>query len=104
MSTRCTRADASGLGLFSPSPLVGEGGERGKLSTLVLNVVNYGMLKICVVVGVVAVNSLAAAASTATAAMAIITQDQAYLRAAPRDSAQQQAVLSHGEVVEVRAD
>ena len=59
---------------------------------------------ICIVVGVVAVNSLAAAASTATAAMAIITQDQAYLRAAPRDSAQQQAVLSHGEVVEVRGE
>ena len=40
----------------------------------------------------------------APATMAIITQDQTWLRAAPRDSAQQQAVLSHGEVVEVRGE
>ena len=36
--------------------------------------------------------------------MAIITQDQSSLRAAPRDSAQQLAVFSHGEVVEVRGE
>lgn len=62
---------------------------------------------ICVVVGVVAGNSLAAVAptvSTTSTVMAIITQDQAYMRAAPRDSAQQQAVLSHGEMVEVRGE
>ena len=38
------------------------------------------------------------------AALAIITQDQTHLRAAPRDGAQQQAVLTQGEVVEVRGD
>ena len=42
---------------------------------------------------------LAAAAGTA-----IITRDQVPLRAAPRDAAQQQAVLWQGEVVEVRGE
>lgn len=40
---------------------------------------------------------------TATlAALAIVTQDQASLRAAPRDSAAQQAVLWQGEALEIR--
>jgi hypothetical protein len=38
------------------------------------------------------------------AGAAIIVRDQAALRAAPRDSAQQQAVLWQGEIVEVRAE
>ena len=46
----------------------------------------------------------ALAAPAPTLPMAIITQDQSYLRAAPRDSAQPQAVLSSGEVVEVRGE
>jgi len=45
--------------------------------------------------------SVAAAASLTTA---IITTDQASLRAAPRDSAQQQAQLWQGEMVEVRGE
>lgn len=45
------------------------------------------------------VASLATAASLTTA---IITQNQVSLRAAPRDSAKQQAVMWQGEVVEVR--
>lgn len=38
------------------------------------------------------------------AVMAIVTQDQAALRSAPRDSAQQQAVLWQGEALEVRGE
>jgi hypothetical protein len=40
----------------------------------------------------------------ATAGIAIITQDQAALRAAPRDSAQTNALLWQGEAVEVRGE
>ncbi len=47
------------------------------------------------------ITSIAAAASLTTA---IITTDQASLRAAPRDSAQQQAQLWQGEMVEVRGE
>ena len=36
--------------------------------------------------------------------MAIVLRDQTSLRAAPRDSAQQQAVLWQGEVLEVRGE
>ncbi|MGH8618969.1 MAG: hypothetical protein ACREUW_14855 [Burkholderiales bacterium] len=46
----------------------------------------------------------AGAANPVTAGTAIIVQDQIALRAAPRDAAQQQAVLWQGEVVEVRAE
>ena len=49
----------------------------------------------------VAIPSCAHAASSATA---IVIQDQASLRAAPRDSAQQQAVLWQGEALEVRGE
>ncbi len=38
----------------------------------------------------------------ALAALAIVTQDQTALRAAPRDSAQQQAVLTQGDALEIR--
>ena len=38
----------------------------------------------------------------AAATMAIVTQDQAALRAAPRDSAQQQVVLWQGDALEIR--
>ncbi len=44
------------------------------------------------------------AAMAATAGIAIITRDQAALRAAPRDSAQTNAVLWQGETVEVRGE
>jgi hypothetical protein len=47
---------------------------------------------------------VATAAGAANSGTAIIVQDQIALRAAPRDSAQQQAVLWQGEVVEVRAE
>jgi hypothetical protein len=47
---------------------------------------------------------LASAAAAATLGAAIIVQDQAALRAAPRDSAQQQAMLWQGELVEVRGE
>lgn len=40
----------------------------------------------------------------AAATLAIVTQDQSVLRAAPRDSAQQQTVLSHGDTLEVRGE
>lgn len=40
----------------------------------------------------------------ALALVAIVTQDQASLRAAPRDSAQQQAVLWQGDALEVRGE
>ena len=40
----------------------------------------------------------------ALATIAIVTQDQAALRAEPRDSAQQQAVLWQGEVLEIRGE
>lgn len=44
-------------------------------------------------------------ASIATAAaLAIVTQDQVVLRAAPRDSAQQQTVLTQGDTLEVRGE
>jgi hypothetical protein len=48
--------------------------------------------------------TLASAVGAATLGAAIIVQDQAALRAAPRDSAQQQAVLWQGELVEVRGE
>lgn len=40
--------------------------------------------------------------ATSIAALAIVTQNQAVLRAAPRDSAPQQAVLWQGEALEIR--
>ncbi|MES2324360.1 MAG: hypothetical protein V4633_19065 [Pseudomonadota bacterium] len=40
----------------------------------------------------------------ALATMAIVTQDQAQLRAAPRDTAQQQAVLWQGDSLEIRGE
>ncbi|HSI60113.1 MAG TPA: hypothetical protein VLA16_21325 [Ideonella sp.] len=43
-------------------------------------------------------------ATTLAASMAIVTQDQASLRASPRDSAQQQAVLWQGDVLEIRGE
>lgn len=48
--------------------------------------------------------ALAPLSAAAAAATAIIVRDQIALRAAPRDSAQQQAVLWQGEVVEVRGE
>lgn len=41
---------------------------------------------------------------TALASVAIVTQDQAALRAAPRDSAQQQAMLWQGDALEIRGE
>ena len=43
-------------------------------------------------------------AAAATLGSAIVVQDQSSLRAAPRDSAQQQTVLWQGEVLEVRGE
>ncbi len=40
----------------------------------------------------------------AAATLAIVTQDQSVLRAAPRESAQQQTVLSQGDTLEVRGE
>ena len=40
----------------------------------------------------------------ALALVAIVTQDSAALRAAPRESAQQQAVLFQGDSLEVRGE
>ncbi|MGZ8260871.1 MAG: hypothetical protein ACXWUL_10025, partial [Caldimonas sp.] len=45
-----------------------------------------------------------AADAAKTASMAIVMRDQTALRAAPRDSAPQQAVLWQGEVIEVRGE
>ena len=45
-----------------------------------------------------------ASAIAATADIAIITQDQSLLRAAPRDSARTNAILWQGEAVEVRGE
>ena len=42
--------------------------------------------------------------AAAVATMAIVTQDQSALRAAPRDSAQQQAVLWQGDSLEIRGE
>jgi len=47
---------------------------------------------------------LATTAAAALAAVAIVTQEQAALRAAPRDSAAQQAVLWQGDALEVRGE
>ncbi len=47
---------------------------------------------------------LATTAAAALASVAIVTQDQAALRAAPRDSAAQQAVLWQGDALEVRGE
>ena len=51
-----------------------------------------------------ALTSIAAAAAAASMSTAIVTTDQAVLRAAPRDGAQQQAQLWQGEVLEVRGE
>jgi hypothetical protein len=48
--------------------------------------------------------ALAPFAVAATAGIAIVTQDQTALRAAPRDSAQTNAVLWQGEAVEIRGE
>src|ERR1017187_5739618 len=48
--------------------------------------------------------ALAPFAMAATAGIAIVTQDQTALRAAPRDSAQTNAVLWQGEGVEIRGE
>lgn len=48
--------------------------------------------------------AIASAVAGATLTTAIITTDTATLRAAPRDSARQQAVLRQGEMVEVRGE
>lgn len=42
--------------------------------------------------------------SIAAAALAIVTQDQVTLRAAPRDSAQQQTLLAQGDSLEIRGE
>lgn len=47
---------------------------------------------------------MAAAAIATMATMAIVTQDQASLRAAPKDAAQQQAVLWQGDSLEIRGE
>ena len=44
------------------------------------------------------------ASAVAAATMAVVVQDQSALRAAPRDSAAQQAVLWQGDLVEVRGE
>ena len=49
-------------------------------------------------------SALAAISMAAVAAVAIVTQDQAPLRAAPRDSAARQAVLAPGDALEVRGE
>jgi hypothetical protein len=51
-----------------------------------------------------AATTLAAVAMAASMQTAIVTSDQAALRAAPRDSGQQQAQLWQGEVLEVRGE
>src|SRR5256885_302017 len=50
------------------------------------------------------VSTLAAAALATGMGSAIVVQDQASLRAAPRDGAQQQASLWQGEVLEIRGE
>ncbi|HSQ04884.1 MAG TPA: hypothetical protein VLN59_12655, partial [Burkholderiales bacterium] len=59
-----------------------------------------------VIAGTVAlfVFSFAPGASAAPTGTAIVIQDRTSLRAAPRDSAQQQALLWQGEVLEVRGE
>src|ERR1700745_1281349 len=52
----------------------------------------------------IAACTFAACSHAASSVSAIVVQDQSALRAAPRDSAQQQAVLWQGEVVEVRGE
>src|SRR5215470_3787473 len=47
---------------------------------------------------------LASVANAAPMPAAIVVQDRALLRAAPRDSGQEQAVLWQGETVEVRGE
>ena len=44
------------------------------------------------------------AAAVVAVTMAVVVQDQSALRAAPRDSAAQQAVLWQGDVLEVRGE
>ncbi|MFZ6748126.1 hypothetical protein [Undibacterium sp. Ren11W] len=48
--------------------------------------------------------SIASGATSALLSIAIVTQDQAALRAAPKDGAQQQAVLWQGDSVEIRGE
>ena len=48
--------------------------------------------------------ALASLANAAPLPAAIVTQDRAVLRATPRDSGQEQAVLWQGETVEIRGE
>mgnify|MGYP003587097868 CR=1 FL=1 len=49
-------------------------------------------------------STVAAVAMAASMGSAIVVQDQASLRSAPRQSAQQQTTLWQGEVLEVRGE
>lgn len=63
------------------------------------------MLRIIIASTIVMLGAcLAWEVAAATPATAIVTQDRVALRAAPRASAKQQAVLWPGEMVEVRAE
>ena len=61
------------------------------------------MLRIAIIVALLCI-PIAPAANAATPGTAIVTRDQTSLRAAPRSSAQQQALLWQGEIVEVRGE
>ncbi len=61
------------------------------------------MLRIAIIAALLCI-PIAPAANASTPGTAIITRDQTSLRAAPRGSARQQAVLWQGEIVEVRGE
>jgi hypothetical protein len=62
------------------------------------------MIRIAGVLGAAAASICAGVAAAQSLGVAIVVRDQAVVRATPRDSGQQQALLWQGEVVEVRAE
>jgi hypothetical protein len=62
------------------------------------------MARIAGILGGAAASICAGVAAAQTLGVAIVVRDQTVVRAAPRDSGQQQALLWQGEVVEVRAE
>ena len=59
-------------------------------------------MKLAVMLGMVIATAIAQVAAAAEPATAIVVQDSTSLRAAAKDSAQQQAVLWQGDALEVR--
>lgn len=74
------------------------------LTTLAVAFIAVAAAAVCVTANAAPAADSGKAARAEPAVSALVLADQAVLRAAPRDSAQQQALLRQGEIVEVRGE